>query len=244
MNTFRTDKLMTKSKHCQVFLGNIEAVNQDKLLAILSNKEIAKANSYCNQSDRQKFVVNRGILKKLLAAYVNQPENEILIDYSTKGKPFISEMQSLQFNISHSEDVLVIGFVQNMDIGIDIENINRDLNIEKLETFLFTPTELELFRSTNKTLKPEAFINCWTRKEAILKATGYGLTQPMNELEVSFLKMGAFEIRSENTYLGNKSSWFLDSFKLLDNYRGAVAVRGGVDSIEFIDLKNLEWLFN
>jgi 4'-phosphopantetheinyl transferase len=237
-------KLNINPRQCQIYYGDTHSFDYAHLLQSLSAEEINKANSFPIHSDKCRYVITRAILKKLISTYLNVEENRIEFDNNSYGKPFLRDNTSLQFNCSHSSGSMAIGFVLNSDIGVDIEPLDRDINISKLETFLFTPAELEVFHSIDQKFRAEAFLNCWTRKEAILKATGHGLTQPMNELEVTFQKNEKFEIKTGSSCLGNKADWFLDSFTLADNFVGAVAVRGAIESAQYINLNTLEWLFD
>jgi len=172
------------------------------------------------------------VLKRLLSHYSGINENEITFKYGKNGKPFLLENDKLQFNCSHSEEMLVIALTLGAELGIDVESLTRIVQPAKLQTYLFTPIELSLFNALEETHQQEAFIDSWTQKEALLKATGEGLTRPMNTIELS-------RINHETTI-----NWYTESTTLLDQYRVAIAVQGEINSVTYIPLREAEWLTN
>lgn len=229
-----------------VFYGSIADFYDVDWLPVLSEKEIARAEQYLVPSDKRRYVISRAILKRLLSRFLQIPDKEIELNCGKNGKPFLSENTALQFNSSHSGEAFVIGFARNKEIGIDVENLNRSLNISALQTYLFSAAELECFHNIPHSCRQETFINCWTTKEAILKATGDGLTLAMNtlDLDVSLMKKGHFPSEIGIGFLGNNTDWFLESYTLMDNYRGTVAVKGHITGVQYIPIGASGLLFN
>lgn len=215
-----------------VFYGNISDFQVDNLLPVLSEKEIARSEEYHLPSDKQNYIVSRAILKRLLSRFSSVDESKIELDYNRNGKPFLPGNSDLQFNSSHSGDAFAIAFTIGNETGIDIENLNRIPNIQALERMLFTSAELKLFQTLQPNLKQKIFINSWTRKEAVLKASGDGLTRAMNELEVAFITESYFHLEKEN----EQTPWFLESSILMDNYCVSVAVKGPVHNTKYVHL--------
>jgi 4'-phosphopantetheinyl transferase len=126
----------------------------------------------------------------------------------------------------------MLGFTRNSAIGVDVESLNRPFDIDKLSGFLFSDKELQKFKSSDEAHHSEHFVNCWTRKEAVLKAKGLGFTIPPNQLEVSFLNDEMPSVLSTMWAEQEQSEWFLKSLDFPGRYRGAVAVQGVIESIE------------
>lgn len=227
-----------------VFYGTISTFQNVDCLPFLSEEEITRAQQYLLPFDKSRYLISRVILKRLLSRFLNMDEQEIQFRYGKNGKPFLFGNSDLQFNISHSGDAFVMGFTLEKEIGIDVESLQRIPNISALESFLFTPAELKSFQRLNQNLQPEAFISSWTRKEALLKASGDGLTKAMNTLDLSSIKDKHFSIETANEFPENKTDWFLESYSLMDNYRGAVAVKGGIDAIQYIPINESILEFN
>lgn len=227
-----------------VFYGSIAGFHDSDCLPVLSEKEITRAAKFCLEADKRRYIVSRAILKRLLSRFLHIDEKEIELNYSKDGKPFLPGNHNLQFNSSHAGDAFVIGFAHGREIGVDVESLYRELNISNMQSYLFTPAELELFHALDHDRRHETFVNSWTRKEAMLKATGNGLAQSMNALDLAFIKNGQFALERGSGYPENKTDWFLESYTLMDNYRGAVAVKGNIRSVQYIRLHESKALFN
>jgi 4'-phosphopantetheinyl transferase len=219
-----------------VFYGNISEFDIDDCLRVLSEKEIARAEQFLVPLDKRRHLISRAILKLLLAHFSAIDVQKIAISSGKNGKPILSDQSDLQFNLSHSEEMFVIGFSRGTEIGIDIECLHRTPTISLLEPFLFTPTEQKLFRKVDESQRKAVFIQSWTRKEAFLKASGDGLTKAMNELNLAFINDETFSLDSIEGMRGDQTNWFLESYTVMDHYCGAVAVKGSVKSVRYIPM--------
>lgn len=161
---------------------------------ICSCDEQKRANAFRFAKQREHFIIGRGLLRIILGWYCATHPRQITLRYGAKGKPFLlspgeflkNDLQ-LYFNVSHCEDCAVLAFSRNRDLGVDIERV-RDLpDAEAIATQFFSPHEAAELLSVDPSFRAEAFFNCWTRKEAYLKAIGNGLSSPLYEVEVSLL---------------------------------------------------------
>jgi 4'-phosphopantetheinyl transferase len=91
----------------------------------------------------------------------------------------------LHFNLSHSNGVALFAFARDYEIGVDIEKVRDIAEMEQIAIGFFSPKEYRFFRELPENMKKEAFFNCWTRKEAFIKAIGAGLSYPLNKFDVS-----------------------------------------------------------
>ena len=206
---------------------------------ILSDDEKKRSNQILLQNDRDLFITSRVFLRKLIGFFLRIEAHAIQFKYNKNGKPYINDSCDLKFSITHSEDMILFGFILKSEIGIDIEYLKRTIAIEKVSSFLFSKNELLEFENTEEKFKQEKFIDHWTRKEAILKAKGKGLSIAMNEFEIPFQKEGAFGTCSNAWIENGKHEWFLKSFDIPYNYRASVAVSGQVNSIELINMNEI-----
>lgn len=227
-----------------VFYGTVSEFQEVACLPFLSEEEITRAENYLLPFDKLRFIVSRAILKRLLSDFSGMNELEIQLEYGKNGKPSLRNNSDLQFNVSHSDQVFVIGFSLGKEIGIDVENLRRNVNVSALESFLFTPQEQELFQNMNPEKNQEVFIESWTKKEAVLKAGGDGLTKAMNLLDVAFLENKQFSLNTESEFHADHTDWFLENFNLMDHYRGAVAVKGKLNDIQYIPINESILSFN
>ncbi|HKG53037.1 MAG TPA: 4'-phosphopantetheinyl transferase superfamily protein, partial [Anaerolineales bacterium] len=148
--------------------------------------------------------------------------------YNQYGKPFLApEFSSylLNFNLSHSGSMALYAITRNMEIGVDIECIQSDFEYEEIAQRFFSVNEVAVLRTIPTEKKLEAFYNCWTRKEAYIKALGKGLSLPLDSFEVSF---APWESPLLITKAGpqERSLWTLLNLKPGPGYMGALAVKG------------------
>lgn len=144
----------------------------DQLQIVLSAEEKTRVERYHQNKDKIRFTIGRGMLRFILAAYLNVSPSSLAFSKSQYNKPILEGPDDLHFNASYAEDLILIG-VANEPIGVDIEYINRSLNYKELVGEVFTQTEKSLISSSLK--GREEFFKLWTRKEALLKAVGRGL---------------------------------------------------------------------
>jgi 4'-phosphopantetheinyl transferase len=91
----------------------------------------------------------------------------------------------LQFNLSHSHQMALLAFTRGRNVGVDIEYMRPDVEFEQLARHFFSPTECAVLLDMASVLRKETFYNCWTRKEAYIKARGEGLSIPLDMFDVS-----------------------------------------------------------
>jgi 4'-phosphopantetheinyl transferase len=195
---------------------------------ILSEDEHIRASKFIAEKDRAKFIQARGILRSVLAFYLKIDPKEVEFEYTRHRKPVLSfnSEENIQFNLSHAEDIVLIGIVRDFEIGVDVESLShcRESEIDIIKEFC-SPQEISLLQKVSQPQKLEAFLNCWTRKEAYLKALGRGLDDSLQDIHVTFQpgEPPRFLSIGENTQ--EASHWFLQGLQPATGYIGAVACR-------------------
>lgn len=165
------------------------------LRSLLSGEEVARAERFYFEKDRHRFIVTHGLLRILLADYLNASvidAHELHFCYNDYGKPVLDlDMQdhNLSFNLSHSHELVLFAFTYVRQIGVDIEYMRPDIDHESLAEHTFSPLENEMLQVLPVSARMEAFYQCWARKEAYIKARGKGLAIPLDIFDVS-LKPG------------------------------------------------------
>ncbi|NOZ57755.1 MAG: 4'-phosphopantetheinyl transferase superfamily protein [Calditrichaeota bacterium] len=156
----------------------------------LSDDERKRAFRFHFDRDRRRFSVARGALRQILGAYLALEPSAIRFGYSDHGKPFLAGPDTgldLRFNVSHSDDVALVAVTQGREVGIDVEKLRPEFaGLEIAERF-FSPAEVDALRSLPLELQSRGFFNCWTRKEAFVKATGKGLSFPLRAFDVTLV---------------------------------------------------------
>jgi 4'-phosphopantetheinyl transferase len=197
--------------------------------SLLSSTEIARAERFYFERDHNRYIFGRGILRTLLGNYLGIKPSEVNIVYGEYGKPVVqskAENKSLEFNLSHSNEYAVYVFGWKRAVGIDIEHIRPMPDVDDLAERFFSHHETELLKSLTEKKKWEAFFKLWTSKEALLKATGKGLTVPLNEAEISLGNDGSAQLQSIGGDTEAARGWRLEIFKPFADYQAAIIVNG------------------
>jgi 4'-phosphopantetheinyl transferase len=154
--------------------------------ALLSVDERERAAKYRFPVHRDRFILARAALRGILAGYLQIAPVEIAFDYSEYGKPSVRAPQTdIRFNTSHSAERALIACTHGVEIGVDIECVRRDLDVDGLAHRFFSNQENERLRALPPDIRHFAFFRCWTCKEAYVKAAGKGLSLGLNQFDVS-----------------------------------------------------------
>ena len=193
---------------------------------LLSDEEKDKERQFATEALRKRFAVSRAVLRMLLQSYLSQPHETIEFHYGKQGKPFLANKETdLEFNLSHSHDLIAYGFARGFPIGVDIEYINPHILRHGLENAALSSFERAQFQQLDHEQKIMAFYRAWTRKEAILKADGSGLSKPLENVEVSFIAAENPQVISIDGDTKQAANWRLYNIEGIAGYCGAVAAK-------------------
>lgn len=195
----------------------------------LSTEEEARAQRFLVEPARCQFVAARGILRAILGRYLNLPAAAILIRTGVYGKPHLPDFPELHFNVSHTKQRVAIA-IATQPIGVDLEWINPSIERNAIAERFFSRQERETLRSLMPEQQLAAFFGCWTRKEALLKAVGFGLGIPLDAFDVSIPHEAPRLLNSRDARL-NTEDWSLADLAVPAGYAGTVAVRGRLDGV-------------
>jgi len=154
----------------------------------LSADERARASRFRLGRDRDRFVGARGLLREILALYLNASPGRLSFGYGAHGKPFLvgDEHSTLRFNVSHSLDAMLLAITHLREVGVDVEGVrNIGLVMDEIgDTVLSEPEKQALARFDGED-KRTNFLRFWTLKEAFIKADGRGMSLPLKRIDVS-----------------------------------------------------------
>jgi 4'-phosphopantetheinyl transferase len=198
-----------------------------KYEALLSATERAKADRYHNPRDRRRYVVGRGRLRTLLGEYLSQPPADVPLTATNLGKPFLGDPTSgVRFNVAHSADLALFAFARGREIGVDVEQVQSELNWRELAQRNFALEEFAALTSESATFdRREAFFRCWTRKEAYVKALGLGMQVPLDGFAVT-IEPDSAALRNTRHDPGQKGRWQLHGLSPAAGFAAALAVEG------------------
>lgn len=156
----------------------------DNFRNILSQDELQKADRYKFDSDRNNYITCRAILRNILSQYTDFSPEDINFSYTDKGKPYLKNNE-INFNVAHSNNYAVYALIKEKEVGIDLEFLREIPDALKIASRYFSSSEITDLKKISDAKLDRAFLNCWTRKEAFIKATGDGLSYPLSDFSVS-----------------------------------------------------------
>lgn len=204
---------------------------------LLSKDEKIKAARFKFEKDKIASVLARGALRHLLSKYLDCPATNIIFHYNKYGKPQLTNNKTIKFNVSHAGEVVVIAFIENNDIGIDVEHIKYNFNVFDVVDSYFSKTEIEALHKLPENLQTEAFFRGWTRKEAFIKAKAKGLSFPLDSFSISMDSDEKAELIETLWDPEEKKLWQIIPFKTEANYKAALAVKSVNATIEHFEFK-------
>jgi 4'-phosphopantetheinyl transferase len=199
---------------------------------LLSSDENDRRERFHFEGDREDFAFARGMLRTVLAAYLETDPRELRFVYSEHGKPSLDWTDSetaLQFNLSHTKGAVLLGICRLRAIGVDVERVRKGFSPQEIAARFFSVSEQQALMSLPEAERRAAFFRCWTRKEAFLKARGHGLSFPLPLFDVSIgdVSIGAGETEVRLTTRPDPAEaqrWQILHAPAPDGFAAAVAV--------------------
>jgi 4'-phosphopantetheinyl transferase len=157
------------------------------LSSTLSAAERQRADEFRFDHLRQRFVIAHGALRKVLSCYLDRQPQDVTFALDDRGKPCLDAAcapSQLNFNLSHSDDLALILVAKNCEIGVDVEHVRDVSRMEQIAQRFFHPAEADAVLTTPAYARNDAFLRCWTAKEAVLKAYGTGIAASLDAFQV------------------------------------------------------------
>ncbi len=153
----------------------------------LSSEELAQAGRFRFERHRRRFVARRFGLRSVLGGYLGIAPEDVQYRPGVWGKLDLQNRQntSLSFNSSHSENRALVAIAAGGRVGVDIERMREMADYEAIAQRFFSAREQDAVRSLDPEQRVLGFFQCWTRKEAFVKALGLGLHFPLDSFDVS-----------------------------------------------------------
>lgn len=218
------ERIMSLEPDVEVWTARLEA-GAPGLAAyarMLSADERARAGRFHLEQDRHRFIVARGILRTLVAQRLGLAPAAVAFSYLPHGKPALAD-STLDFNLSHSGNRALFAFSGSGRVGVDLEALDRDLDVMALARRYFHPGETTALLQLPQPLRRPAFLACWTRKEAVVKATGDGLlAAPLDTFEVPVAPETPPRILASARLVA--ADWSLHTIDALPGYAATLAL--------------------
>lgn len=198
--------------------------------AILAEDERLRADRFRFPQHRNHFIAARGALRTLLGRYSEIQPEELRFDYNQYGKPALDKALNaslLQFNLSHSGELALLAFARRRELGIDVEYTHRRIDqIDQIARRYFSDAENAVLSALPEYLHQQAFFNCWTRKEAYIKARGKGLSLPLHQFDVALAPGKPAQLLATRDDPSQLARWTMQALQPGTDYVGALVVEG------------------
>jgi 4'-phosphopantetheinyl transferase len=165
---------------------DLELPTLERYLGTLSSDERKRAKAYPRDLDSFRAIACRGRLREILSLYGAGQPAEIQFSLGPYGKPYLARGDGrLRFNLARCEGQGLLAVALDRELGVDLERIRPELNIESIALALFTPGEQALLQAVEAEGRPRVFFNCWTLKEACFKARSQSGALPLERIDVT-----------------------------------------------------------
>jgi 4'-phosphopantetheinyl transferase len=202
-------------------------VELGRMATTLSEPELDRSRGFRFERDRARFIAGRGQLRMLLGGYLGIKASEIALVEGPNGKPRLAGRTArLRFNLAHSDDVVVFALAWNREVGVDVERIRSDFPVDQVARRHFSPRERRDLAGLPEGDRLRAAFDCWTRKEAYLKASGVGLTVPLDGFDVTVRPGDPVCLFRPDAESAENGHWSLHAFDAGPGYAAAMAVEG------------------
>jgi len=208
-----------------LWLWSLDQSNNEAAYShLLSDDERGRADRFVRPRDRNRFIVGRGRVREILADYAGLAPDALLFSYGPQGKPVLRG--GPVFNLSHSDGWAALAVAPhardgNFQLGVDIE-AHRPVE-DGVASRFFSDREYAALCALPTDDWMAGFLRCWSRKEAVIKAAGTGLSTPLDSFDVSLTPGELARIEQVSGDLAPVEAWSLVHLDLAPGFVGAVA---------------------
>ncbi len=196
---------------------------------LLSTDERRRADAFRFSRDRDNFIVARAVLRIILGQYLRLPPAHLRFSYNPFGKPELDTAtggRPLFFNLSHAGNIALYAIASGREVGIDVERVREGVACAEIVEHFFSRREVAAWRVLSPEVQTQAFFNCWTRKEAYIKARGAGLSLPLDKFDVSLSPHEPAALLTTHLDTQEAARWSLRELTPGPRYVAAIAVEG------------------
>ena len=206
--------------------NNDKPARLERLATCLTPEEQTRARRFHFDADRHRFAWTRGLLRTLLAYYVDTTPDRIQFGAGAKGKLHLAPGHALRFNVSHSHQWAFLALTRDREVGVDVEH-HRPLrhDLFGIADRFFAPAEVATLRALPPEAQEAAFFRIWSRKEAYIKATGEGVSAGLDTFEVSSGEEAAVTLRVYGRPEEDQR-WVMRSLSAGPDYAAAICIEG------------------
>ena len=198
----------------------------ERYAGMMSSEERARHDRFVFEKDRHLFLVTRGVIRTLIARYLDVEPAACAFAANDYGRPSISHPPGaeLAFNVSHTKGLVACAFARETEIGVDVEVADRAIGLELARRF-FSAAEADALEALPEEARAARFFEYWTLKESYIKARGMGLSLPLDGFSMTIDESGPASIRFSPAIDDDPATWQFAQFRPTPRHHLAVAVR-------------------
>jgi len=221
------------SAELDLWLCDVKCIDDDVLIdeyrSILDASELAKEQFFRFPADRLRYLVTRALARTVLSRYVETKPYEWEFSTSPFGRPVVVNagfgLLDIHFNISHTQDMIIMAVSRGGEVGIDIETIRPDEPLVDEAQRFFAPAEIAALNKVPTSQKAYRFFEYWTFKESYIKALGMGIYLPLDKFAFHFPDDYSVAIEIEADLHDRAESWHFFQFMPTSSHLVAVCAQ-------------------
>jgi 4'-phosphopantetheinyl transferase len=194
----------------------------------LSDDERARASRFHFQEHKDRYVMSHGVLRDILRRYRTLVREPFGFTPTSYGKLELAPEvggHGVKFSLSHSHMLALFAICLEHRIGVDVEHLKHVADWQQIADRFFSLPERRLLETTPEDKKTKAFLTCWTRREAYVKARGEGLSIPMSSFRILESPEGTVNVKAKQ-YSGDANHWWCQDLFPDEQYVSALVVEG------------------
>lgn len=229
-------QLTEATVHIWTWKLDVERDALSELESKLSESECRRVRRYASHRIARRFIVRRGMLRRVLGCYLHLPPHQVQLFYNAHGKPLLAPviLPRLQFNISDSGELAALAVGTGQPLGIDIEQLRPLPDWDALAVNVFSEPELNQLSQAAAAARTDVFFRLWTRREAIAKAEGVGLRQISAQLLLNDQDERSPPVATSES-IPRLQDNIVHELTMPDGYVGALAIQQEITQISYID---------
>jgi 4'-phosphopantetheinyl transferase len=195
-------------------------------LRLLDDSERERRQRFLFDEHRHQFLVSHALVRETLSRYAPVEPAAWRFRANEHGRPEVAHAASerLRFNLSHTDGLAACAVVHDADVGVDVEDTQRQGETVQIADRYFAPDESATLRALAPDRQRDAFFEYWTLKESYIKARGAGLTIPLRSFSFDLRDGAPPRIRIDPSLADDPSRWQFVSARPTERHRAAVAV--------------------
>lgn len=207
--------------HLWAIQTDVPARLRTSLARFLAADELTRAGRLVAALAGARFVAAHGALRLLLGAYTGAAPGALRLGVTSAGKPFLEDAR-LRFSLSHSAGLTLVAFSEGVELGVDVEQRRTVPDAVALATRYFARDEARSLAALPANKQSDAFLRCWTSKEAAMKLTGEGFARPLDSIRVSVERTAPPRLLEVVGLPGAVGEWSLHSLEPAAGYLAAL----------------------